>query len=715
MHYFVWHFWAIPRQILRQTDSLLQFYSHYFAAGLLLKTLFVPWHLIVDIKKTRGLDIEHEVSKLFFNFISSIIGLILRSAVLVMWVAVSLPTTIVGMIFALLWIIFFPFSLIFYIAHLRKPRMRANEKQRFIRDHTMTNQGFNVAAEWFERLWTTEHESSNSNHALFSVASPFSGWHYGYTVLLDGYSLDLTDKVNIVENKIIGRDNEVERILTILEREKQPGVLVYGATGSGRHAVIYEVARRLSIDHSSMPNKLRYNRLVKLDIPRLSRAGQSADQIHAQLKDLLDEASQAGNIILVLDQIHRVAEFSGVLADYVQKGKVRIIGLTSTDAYHEVLLKNELIQKILEPIEIPPLANKYILQLLQTSSLRYEKKYKTVFPVESLTLIIELGNRSQNHQPDASLDLLEEMALEVRDKHEVKITPALVKQVAEIKFKTPLSEIGPQEKTKLRNMEELLHQHVVDQQMAISQISDALRRARLRLQSENRPLASFLFLGPTGVGKTETAKALAAIYFADVSSHLTRFDMSNFQNKSDSNRLISELADQIRKQPYNVLLLDEIEKAHKDLLNIFLSIIDEGYFMDLDGDRVDCRNAFIIGTSNAAAEYIRENIDSHGLETEVLNYILKEGIFSPEFVNRFDGTVVFKPLGKDELRQITKMKLEQLNVRLNKEHKLVVRITDRLLDEIVESGYKPEFGAREINRAIQRIVTTPLAKKLLAD
>ena len=137
--------------------------------------------------------------------------------------------------------------------------------------------------------------------------------------------------------------------------------------------------------------------------------------------------------------------------------------------------------------------------------------------------------------------------------------------------------------------------------------------------------------------------------------------------------------------------------------------------MDLDGDRVDCRNAFIIGTSNAAAEYIRENIDSHGLETEVLNYILKKGIFSPEFVNRFDWTVVFKPLGKDELRQITKMKLEQLNVRLNKEHKLVVRITDRLLDEIVESGYKPEFGAREINRAIQRIVTTPLAKKLLAD
>ena len=595
--------------------------------------------------------------------------------------------------------------------------MRANEKQRFIRDHTMTNQGFNMAVEWFERFWATEHRSSNSEHELFSIASPFSGWHYGYTVLLDKYSLDLTDKVNIVENIIVGRNDEVERILTILEREKQPGVLVYGATGSGKHAVIYELARRLNIDHSSIPNKLRYNRLVKLDIPRLSRAGQSADQIHAQLKDLLDEATQAGNIILVLDQIHRVAEFSGVLADYVQRGKVRIIGLTSTDAYHEVLLKNELIQKILEPMEIPPLANKYILQLLQTSSLRYEKKYKTVFPVESLTLIIELGNRSQNHQPDASLDLLEEMALEVRDSHshDVKVTPALVKQVAEIKFKTPLSEIGPQEKSKLRNMEELLHQHVVDQQMAISQISDALRQARLRLQSENRPLASFLFLGPTGVGKTETAKALAAIYFADVKTHLTRFDMSNFQNKNDSNRLISELAEQIRKQPYNVLLLDEIEKAHKDLLNIFLSIIDEGYFMDLDGDRVDCRNAFIIGTSNAAAEYIRENIDSHGLETEVLNYILKEGIFSPEFVNRFDGTVVFKPLGKGELKKITLMKLKQLNVRLNMEHRDPVDITERLLDKIVEDGYKPEFGAREINRAIQRIVIAPLADKLLLN
>ncbi|NCN58416.1 hypothetical protein COW99_02070 [Candidatus Roizmanbacteria bacterium CG22_combo_CG10-13_8_21_14_all_38_20] len=715
MHYFVWHFWVVPKRILKQTDTLLQFYSHYFAAGLLFRTLLVPWHLIIDIKKTRGLDIEHEVSKLFFNFISSVIGLILRSAVLVVWVAVCLPTTIIGMIFTLLWVIFFPFSLIFYIGELRKPRVKSSAKRRFVKDHTMTDQGFNIAVEWFERYWRTKNKSSNSEHGLFSIVSPFSSWHYGYTVLLDKYSLDLTDKVNIVENEIIGRDGEVERILTILKREKQPGVLVYGATGSGRHAVIYEVARRLSIDHASIPGKLRYNRLVKLDVPRLSRAGKSADQIHAQLKDLLDEATQAGNIILVLDQIHMVAEFSGVLADYVQKEDVRIIGLTSTDAYHEVLLKNELIQKILEPIEIPPLANKYILQLLQTSSLRYEKKFKTVFPVESLDLIIELGNRSQNNQPDASLDLLEEMALEVRDKQEVKVTPAKIKQVAEIKFKTPLSEIGPQEKAKLRNMEDLLHQHVVDQQMAISQISDALRRARLRLQSENRPLASFLFLGPTGVGKTETAKALAAIYFADVRSHLTRFDMSNFQNKSDSNRLIAELAEQIRKQPYSVLLLDEIEKAHKDLLNIFLSIIDEGYFMDLDGDRVDCRNAFIISTSNAAAEYIRENIDSHGLETEVLNYILKESIFSPEFVNRFDGVVVFKPLGKDELKKIAVMKLKQLNVRLNAEHRDPIDITERLLDKIVEEGYKPEFGAREINRAIERIVTSPLADKLLLN
>jgi ATP-dependent Clp protease ATP-binding subunit ClpA len=710
MDYIKWHFVKVPKRLLKITDNFLEFFTHFFSIPLLLQTFFTPWHRVVEIKKERGLHIGKSIERLIGNIFSSFIGVLLRSLVFIIWLLLVLETALFGLLAVLLWLMLPLVTLPLYFEYKNK----SSQPPAPLTDGPV-------------HFWSRER--------LLSIPSPTANWHFGYTPNLDKYSKDLTEKVYIVEGKIIGRDKELDEITRILSRKTQPALILYGPAGSGRHAVILELARRTKTDSPTIPPQIRNFRIVKIDTAKLLSAGITKAINRNLFKRLLLEAEKAGNIILILDQIDKLTLFFDSLAPFIQRGKVKVIGLTTTKKYQLNLQKNELAKKLFETVKVAFLERKFIVKILEDKARKLNKQYKLIFPTETINHIIDIADKSQSVQPDASLDLIEEIALFCANNktanNSLTITSEEVNQLAEEKLKIPLTALGPREKRKLSNLEDLLHKYIINQETAISELANALRRTRLKLESANRPLASFLFLGPTGVGKTETAKALNKIYFqssnsqlSTLNSQLIRFDMSNFQTKQDAQRLITEMANKITQQPYAVLLLDEIEKTHPDILNLFLTIIDEGYFNDLDGDRISCRNLFIIGTSNAASEYIRDEIVKNNtrslynfynsLQKMIIEYVLRENIFTPEFINRFDAVVAFAPLGRGELVQIARLKLQQLNERLKKEHGASIEITEGLIGTIIEEGYKPEFGAREINRAIQRLVENPLAKKLLS-
>ncbi|MFC1727340.1 AAA family ATPase, partial [Patescibacteria group bacterium] len=311
--------------------------------------------------------------------------------------------------------------------------------------------------------------------------------------------------------------------------------------------------------------------------------------------------------------------------------------------------------------------------------------------------------------------------------------------------KIPIGSIQEKEIEKLTKLENIIHQRVVNQEKAVKAIARAVRRNRVGISVHGKPIGSFLFLGPTGVGKTETAKALAESYYGSEKMML-RFDMGEYQGQDAVDRVLGSarskepglLTKAIRQNPFSLLLLDEIEKAHRDILNLFLTMLDEGYFTDAFGRKVDCRNLIIIGTSNAGTELIRQRLsgkhpgsgatnqatlprgetkatqtfDYQSLEKEVIDYIQRERIFSPEFINRFDATIIYQPLTQDHLYLIAELMLKRLNNRLKKK-KISVKITPELLRRIVELGYNPALGARPMNRVIQDKVEDQIAQMIL--
>lgn len=294
-------------------------------------------------------------------------------------------------------------------------------------------------------------------------------------------------------------------------------------------------------------------------------------------------------------------------------------------------------------------------------------------------------------------------------------------------FNAPLQSVAEEEKSTLINLEEKLHQRMVGQEEAVRAVSDALRRARTRVGSSKKPIGSFLFLGPTGVGKTELSKTLAWAYFGDERS-MVRMDMNEFQSLQGVDRFIGrkvsgtdqleggEFVKKVREKPFSVVLLDEIEKAHPDILNLFLQMLDEGYITDGMGEKVILSNAIIIATSNAGANLIREGVAAarplSDLKNELLEYLQKENLFRPEFLNRFDGVILFKPLTQEELKQVAHLMFEQTISKMREEG-YQIDIEEAALDYLVSVGYKPEYGAREMRRVFQDKIESYLAKKIL--
>ncbi len=413
------------------------------------------------------------------------------------------------------------------------------------------------------------------------------------------------------------------------------------------------------------------------------------------------------------------------MARYLPLSTFQIIAITTYQGLHKIVERNPSLLNLFEKVEVSEISEKETLEFLENYVPFFEKKYKRFISYKALREILRMSSRylTQTPFPEKALRLLDEamsfLSLYTKD---AVLESWHIKKVVSEKIEIPLEELERKEKEVLLNLEKLIHQRIIDQEEAVKEVSSALRRARAEVQLRAGPIGSFLFLGPTGVGKTETSKALAAIYFGK-ESRMIRLDMSEFQNLEDIKRLIGQagqeglLTTPVRENPFSLVLLDEIEKAHPNILNLFLQVLDEGWVTDGLGRKIDFRNTIIIATSNAGAEVIREDIAKDKkldiIKEDLLDYLLKKRIFRPEFINRFDAVVVFKPLSRENLLDIAQLMLKKLAENL-RDKGIEFEITQELKEKIVELGYSPEFGARQMRRVIQDKVENVLANAILS-
>ena len=416
-------------------------------------------------------------------------------------------------------------------------------------------------------------------------------------------------------------------------------------------------------------------------------------------------------------------EISGILSSYLSLPNFCCIGITTYEGLHKNLEQRPALLDSFEKIEVKEISEEETLKILEDRALRLEAKYKVFFTFPAIKGIVSLCSKylPAIPFPEKAIDVIDELAVLASQRKEKIIFLKDVEKVIERKAKIPIGEIEEAEKRKLLKLEEFIHQRIIDQEEAVKEISEALRRARAEITVRRGPIGSFLFLGPTGVGKTETAKALAEIYFGS-EEKMIRLDMSEFQNLSDIPRLLGETGEEgllttpVRERPFSLLLLDEFEKAHPKILNLFLHVFDEGHLTDGMGRKVNFKNTIIIATSNAGAEIIWEKLkETQKLEIvkeELLSYLIQNKIFTPELLNRFDGVIVFKPLTKESLLKIAELLLRKIQKQL-KEKDIDFVITESLKEKIVELSFDPKFGAREMQRVIQEKVGNVLARAIL--
>jgi ATP-dependent Clp protease ATP-binding subunit ClpC len=606
----------------------------------------------------------------------------------------------------------------------------------FLIDYGLKPEDLKEVSDWIGYLEREFLESKKfwKYENLIKKGSLAREWTAGYTVLLDQYSFDVTKVMRYQGfRRIFAHEKEVKTMEAILASPEKNDVLIVGEAGTGRRSMIEALANDLALG-KSLP-QLNFKRVVYLDLPKIISETETTEEAEKILDQIFREAAFAGNVILVIDNIHQyvgveterklgVVEISGILSSYLSLPNFCCIGITTYEGLHKNLEQRPILLETFEKIEVKEVSEDEALKILEDRTLRLEAKYKVFFTFPAIKGIVSLCSKylPAIPFPEKAIDVIDELAVLASQRKEKIVFLKDVEKVVERKAKVPIGEIEEAEKRKLLRLEELIHQRIIDQEEAVKEVSEALRRARAEITVRRGPIGSFLFLGPTGVGKTETAKALAEIYFGS-EEKMIRLDMSEFQNLSDIPRLLGEpgeeglLTTPVRERPFSLLLLDEFEKAHPKILNLFLQIFDEGHLTDGMGRKVSFKNTIIIATSNAGAEIIWEKLrETQKLEIikeELLSYLIQNKIFTPELLNRFDGVIIFKPLTKESLLKIAELLLKKIQKQL-KEKEIDFAITEPLKEKIVELSYDPKFGAREMQRIIQEKVGNVLAKAILS-
>ena len=558
-------------------------------------------------------------------------------------------------------------------------------------------------------------------------------WATGYTLTLDQYSIDLSEKMRKEGfYNIVGHEKEIVATERTLSRSKINNVLLIGEPGSGRRSIVEAIARKSALGES-LP-EVNYKKVIRLDLVSLLSQTTDLEEVEVILDNIFSEVVNAGNVILFIDDFHNfvntdnrlgMIDISGILTPYLSYAAFQIIVVTTFEDFHKNIEQNSSILSLFEKIEVSEIIEEETLILLEETALRLELKYKKFVSYQALRDIITYCSKYLPAAPfpEKAIDLLDEAVTHLKQTKDKVLLPEHIAQLVTEKVQIPVGEIEGEEKQVLLNLENLIHQRVINQEKAVDEVSAALRRARSEVSIRKGPMGAFLFLGPTGVGKTETAKALAEVYFG-AEERMIRLDMSEFQNVSDIARLLGGpgeeglLTTKIKQKPFSLVLLDEIEKAHPNILNLFLQVLDEGHLTDGLGRKINFRNSIIIATSNAGYQIILQALSEKTewlkVKDLLLDHLFKENIFRPEFINRFDALVVFSPLSRENLLSIADLMLNKLKKNLKKKE-IDFIISEDLKKKIVELSYNPVFGAREMTRVIQDKIENVLAVALLSD
>jgi len=561
------------------------------------------------------------------------------------------------------------------------------------------------------------------NRAMTAIATP----------LLDQYSQDLTILAKFgYLSPCIGREKEIESIFRVVGSGRR-GVVLTGNPGVGKDTIVEGLAQMMVVE--DVPAGWKDKRLVSLSIARLI-SGTDSQHAMERLLQAVNEVVISRNIILVIAGIESMTgvsagregslDLSEVLTSAMNKYNLTVIATTTPMDYTKYIEQSPL-ANVFQKIVVDEPEDNEVIRILEGKSGAVEAKNEIYFSYGAIEEVLSLTKRfiSDRFLPEKAINIIKEVGLYVRKK-KGKGHVVVANDVAELvsqHIKIPLSKITENESEKLLNLEDKIHERVVNQVEAVNAIADALRRSRVEFRDIKRPIANLMFLGPTGVGKTELAKTVAEVYFGS-EDDMIRIDMSEYQNKDSINRLIGApgnyeisgiLTEQVRKHPFALLLLDEIEKAHPDILNLFLQVMDDGRLTDNRGRVIDFTNLIIIATSNAGTGFIQEELkkdrDISSIKQDLMNRELKV-FFKPEFLNRFDGIIVFKPLTRENVRDIAKLLLKS-SAKMMDDKGIKLELEESAIDWIATIGYDPLFGARPLRRAIQEKIDNLLAKYLL--
>lgn len=563
-------------------------------------------------------------------------------------------------------------------------------------------------------------------------------WQYGVTPTLNKYSMEISkfDPSEYSDFEIVANPECFDMLKLILEKPSQKNALVHGSVGVGKKSLVHFLAKMIR-ENRIGSRFLRNKRVLLLDLGMAISSAKSEGQNVANfLHHIFVEALYAGNVILVLENIENylvssAGEFdyniSSILEEYLPLATFQMIVTTNTRNYHRMAQANQNVISNFGVVEIPEISEEKTMTILLQRFQQVERDH-VIFTADALDSIVKRSGQMGGNTvlPERAIELAHEVLLHWRkNSASMLIDRDLVDEFVALKTGVPVGKVKQQETELLMNLEEVLHERIIGQDEAVRQISQALRKTRSGIGNTKRPVGNFLFLGPTGVGKTETAKALAATYFGS-EDRMIRLDMSEYKSQGSLDWLIGSsqtnqpgrLTSQIKDNPFSLLLLDEIEKAHPDILDVFLQILDEGFVTDAFGERVSFRNAIIIATSNGGAGLIKKLVEQdksfEEMKKQLINFVIDENIFKVEFLNRFDSVVVFKPLTSEELFRVVVLMLKKLSQRILEEKNIKIVFDRRVVDEIVKQGYDPIFGARSINRYINDTIEDFVAKKIIS-
>lgn len=555
------------------------------------------------------------------------------------------------------------------------------------------------------------------------------------TPLLDQMSRDFTYlAAHGYLKPCLGRDKEISEIFRIISGGQSSVVLV-GEAGVGKTTIVEGIAQAMVAEE--VPEILKDKKLLSLSVPTLIGGASSSGEVEHRLLQAMNEIVHAGNIVLYIDDVHNLVgqsaggkenlDVSEVIANFISNNKIITLSSTTPSDFVNYLDRTSL-GRAMQKVKIDEPNIDEAIQILEATVGLMESQQNVFFSYGALHEAVDLSRRylPEERLPEKAIKLCEEVAVYVRQ-HRGKQATVTAEDAAQLmagKVNVPVTQVTKAEGERLLNLEKILHQRIIGQDEAVNLVASALRRARVELRSLARPIATFLFLGPTGVGKTELAKTVAAEYFGG-EEKMIRLDMSEYQTAESLYRLIGApgvaqkstgyLTEAVRRSPYALILLDEFEKTHPDILNVFLQLFDDGRLTDASGRTLDFTNTIIIATSNAGSQFIQDSLKSKTSVADISKQLLAGELkqyFRPELLNRFDGIVVFTPLALTEVVKITKLLLNKLGQSLSQKG-ISLRVTDAAVVELAQEGFDPLYGARPLQRTIQEKVDNALANYLL--